>query len=183
MRRPVRVIAAATGLWIALACLDVSSPVSGIFSISNVLLPTPSVVEGDSSRDALGQVQPLRVVAFSRNGDTVRDAVVEFFAVDPTNKLRVNSVTRVAFGESLSPSAKVFAVVTPADGKGSVQTAVVLLPVVPTPVEVKKGDDTVFVFDPIVTDTLSAALLSPPLTVIVAPLPPWPIMRSPPQSC
>src|SRR5437868_855659 len=44
MRRPVAVLATVGALWLLIACLDVSSPVSGILAITPVLLPTLPVV-------------------------------------------------------------------------------------------------------------------------------------------
>jgi hypothetical protein len=167
MRRAAKSIAAVAALWLAVSCLDIASPVPSIASITPVLLPTPSVVVNDVSRDTSGQVQPLRVFAFGPNGDTLRDVVVRFFAVDTTHGLHVDSVTGIASGDSLSPSAHVVARVTPSSGKGVIQTALVLLPVVPTPVSATKGADTVFQFDATATDTFSTTLLSPPLLVTV----------------
>ena len=165
MRGPARVIAGAAALWIAVACLDVTSPVTGIASITNVILPTPSVVVHDISRDTIGQVDSLQVFAFAPNGDTVRDAVVRFFAIDATHGLRVDSVRGIAYGDALSPNAKVVARVTPANGKGEVQTAIVLLPVVPTPMRVSQDTNIVFVFTLLSTatpaDTLTPGLISP----------------------
>src|SRR2546421_9834398 len=134
MRGPGRVLAGAAALWIFVACLDVTSPVTGIASITSVLLPSPSVVEHDVSRDTIGQVRPLQVFAFAPNGDTVRDAVVRFFAIDSTRKLRVDSLTGIAAGDSLSPFARVVARVTPANGKGIVQRATVPLREWPRPI-------------------------------------------------
>ena len=163
MRGPGRVLAGAAALWIFVACLDVTSPVTGIASITSVLLPSPSVVEHDTSRDTLGRVYTLRVFAFAPNGDTVRDAVVRFFAIDSTRKLRVDSLTGIAAGDSLSPFARVVARVTPANGKGIVQTVIVALPVVPTPDRVSQDTNIVFVFVQATgsTDTLAAGLISP----------------------
>lgn len=166
--RAVVACAAFAALWLGVACLDVSSPVTGIASITSVLPPSPSVVVGDDSRDSLGEVQPLRVVAFAPNGDTVRDAKVVFFALDPSGKLAVDSITGIAHGNSLSPSAAVVARVTPANGKGALQTPSVPLPVVPIPAIVTKDSDiTRFQFDPTPTDTLALSLLSPPISVLL----------------
>src|SRR5438067_1972810 len=48
MRGPGRVLAGAAALWIFAACLDVTSPVTGIASITSVLLPSPAF--GDTVR-------------------------------------------------------------------------------------------------------------------------------------
>jgi hypothetical protein len=155
-------------VWGGFACLDVSSPVTGIASITTVLAPIPSVAVGDSSRDTLGALDSLRVYAFAPNGDTVRDARVVFFALDTTHKLSIDSLTGIARGDALSPNAAVSARVTPANGKGSLQTPVVPYPVVPVPVSATKDSDiTLFSYNATVQDTISSELLSPPLSVTV----------------
>jgi hypothetical protein len=168
-RRSLAAVATVAAVWAAVACLDVSSPVSGITAITTVLLPTPSVVVNDSLRDTLGNAQPLVVYAFAPNGDTVRDATVRFFAIDSTQGLHVDSATGYAWGDSLSPLAKVVARVTPANGKGTIQTLQVPLPVVPIPVGATKAADALidFPFDPTTLDTLGAGVLSPSLDVTV----------------
>jgi hypothetical protein len=160
-------LAVAGVAWFAAACLDISSPVSGIASITVVMPPTPSVVEHDTSRDTAGVAKPLKVYAIAPNGDTVSDILVRFFAFDTTGKLRVDSVTGLAVGDSLSPNAKVFARVTPANGKGILTTPLSPLPVVPVPLAVAKDTDIVFNFSNTVADTLSSSLISAPLGVTV----------------
>lgn len=195
MKGPGRVIAGAAALVIVVACLDVTSPVTGIASITNVILPTPSVVEQDTSRDTIGRMDSLRVVAFAPNGDTVRDPVVRFFVIDPTAKLRVDSITGVAYGDSLSPNAKVFARVTPANGKGVLQTVLVPLPVVPTPDRVSQDTNIVFSFVILTSatpaDTLTSGLISPAFgdtvrgkadTLVPSYVVRYEIVRSPPST-
>jgi hypothetical protein len=168
MRRSLGALATLGVLWLAVACLDISSPVSGITAITSVLLPSPSVVVNDSLRDTTGEARRLSVVAFAPNGDTVRDVTVRYFAIDATHKLRVDSLSGFAFGDSLSPSAAVVARLTPANGKGVIQTLLVPLPVVPRPVEATKGDTIInFPFDLTALDTSATTLLSPSLAVTV----------------
>ena len=174
MRKPVAIVAGALAAWIAVACLDISSPAGKILAITSVLLPTPSVVVGDDLRDTNGAVASLRVIAFGANGDTIpsADIVVRFFAVDNTQKLRVDSMTGIAHGDGLSPLANVVARVTPVDGGGIIQTPLVPLPVVPKPVSATRANDTTFLFSVVsngktVTDSFSTSLLSPPLSVTV----------------
>jgi hypothetical protein len=167
-KRSLPALTAMAAVWLTVACLDISSPVTGISAITTVLLPTPSVVVNDSLRDTLGAAQPLVVYAFAPNGDTVRDVTVRYFAIDPTQKLHVDSMSGYAWGDSLSPLAKVVARVTPASGKGVIQTLQVPLPVVPTPVGATKADALIdFPFDPTTVDTLASGVLSPALEVKV----------------
>jgi hypothetical protein len=172
MRRPMAVVTAATALWMAVACLDISSPSGNVVAITTVLVPTPSVVEGDVSRDTTGKLDSLKAFAFDAKGDTIRDVVVRFFAIDSTHKLVVDSVSGIAHGLGLSPFAQVVARVTPANGKGAIQTPQVPFPVVPTPVSITRGADTTFLFSVLsngsaVTDSFATTLLSPPLNVTV----------------
>ena len=165
--RPLAALAAFAAPAAAVACLDIASPVTGIASITPIIAPTPSVVVNDSTRDTNGIPQPLRVIAFAPNGDTVRDARVVFFAIDSTRKLRVDSLTGIAHGDGLSPNAQVVARVSPANGSGSIQTFALALPVVPIPRRLSKETDvTLFEFTAS-TDTLSSNLRSPALTVKV----------------
>jgi hypothetical protein len=155
-------------LCLGVACLDTTSPVTGIGAITTVIAAIPSVSVGEDSQDTLGQVQRLRVYVFAPNGDTVRDARVVILAVDTTKKLRIDSLTGIAHGDSLSPNAAVVARVTPASGKGSLQTFVVPFPVVPVPHSATKASDTLFSFSaPPTGDTLASSLISPPLGVTV----------------
>ena len=168
--RSLGAVAAAAAAWLVVACLDISSPVKGITAITSVLLPTPSVVMKDSLRDTLGKVQPLVVHAFGPNGEQIPDAdiTVRFFAIDSTQKLRVDSITGRAYGDSLSPLAKVVARVAPADGKGVIQTLQVPLPVVPVPDSASKDESLInFPFEPATLDTLGSGVLSPTLDVKV----------------
>jgi hypothetical protein len=170
-RRAAGPLAALVALWIAAACLDITSNVPAIASITPVILPFPSVVFGDSSRDTSGAFAPLKIVAFAPNGDTLRDIIVKFFAADSsTGGLVVDSLTGMAFGKSLSGSAGVVAQVRQANGVGGfIQTNVVAFPVVPIPDSGTRSADTTFTFlgSVAATDTLNTGLLSPPLTVTV----------------
>ena len=169
-RRSLGPVAAVAVAWLAVACLDISSPVTGITAITTVLLPTPSVVVNDVLRDTLGAPARLVVHAFGPNGDQLPDAdiTVRYFAIDSTHKLHVDSITGAASGDSLSPLAKVVARVTPVDGKGTIQTLQVPLPVVPTPDSASKTDALIdFPFDPATLDTLGSGVLSPTLDVKV----------------
>ena len=169
-RRSLGTVAAVATAWLVVACLDISSPVTGITAITSVLLPTPSVVVNDSLRDTLGKAQRLVVHAFGPNGEQLPDAdiTVRFFAIDSTQGLHVDSATGYAFGDSVSPLARVVARVTPTNGKGVIQTLQVPLPVVPKPDSASKTDALIdFPFDPTTLDTLGSGVLSPTLDVKV----------------
>src|SRR5216110_2295736 len=74
--------AVAIAATIGVSCIDMSSPVGGVASISNLVLPSPSVVRGDTMRDSTGKATPLRARLLDGKGDTVRDTRVTFFVLD-----------------------------------------------------------------------------------------------------
>lgn len=163
IQRPIAVLAGAAAACITVACLDISSPVTGIASATLLLSPSPSVVEGDLLRDTAGAVAPVRAFAFAANGDTVTDAVVRYYAIDSTGKLHVDSVTGIVTGgDSVSPNAAVFARIWPAKGKGFLDTPLDTIPVVPAPVKVTRDTNFVFQFNVLATDTNATDLTSAP---------------------
>ena len=74
---PLVTIAALT----ALACVDMSAP-KGAASISALLLPSPSVVVGDTMRDSTGAVASLRVIAYDANDAPITGLATAFFVTD-----------------------------------------------------------------------------------------------------
>jgi hypothetical protein len=162
------VLGAAAALWVVVACLDISSPISGISSISFVMPATPSVVRGDSLRDTAGVVQPLRVDAFGPNGEKLTNVTVRFYVIDTANQLHVVDTTGiVTAGDTLSPNAAVFARVWSADGKSFLDTPLDTIPVVPRPDSATSDTNFTFVFDATASDTGSSALITPPFGVTV----------------
>jgi hypothetical protein len=74
---PLVTIAALT----ALACVDMSAP-DGAASISALLLPSPSVVVGDTMRDSTGAAGSLRVIAYDANSTPISGLATSFFVTD-----------------------------------------------------------------------------------------------------
>ena len=167
--RSLAVLAAAAGLWAIAACLDVSSPVSGVLSISFLKSATPSVVRGDSLRDTAGVPQPLEVDAFGANGAKLSDVVVRYYVIDTTRHLHVDSLTGFVWGDSnvVSPNGAIFARVRPANGKGFLDTPLDTIPIVPTPDSITRDTNFTFVFDAATPDTASSALITPAFGVTV----------------
>jgi hypothetical protein len=165
VKRFRRALLVFVALWVGASCLDISSPVTGIVAITGVIAPTPSVVRGDSLVDTLGLTDSLLVYAFGPNGDTVRDAVIRFISTDTTGKLRVDSISGKAFGAALSPSASVVARVSPANGRGFLETARLLLPVVAVPDTLVRGTNPSTFVIGFTSDTLSSS--TPALTAVV----------------
>jgi hypothetical protein len=80
-----RVVAAVIAIAAAVAsCRPIPAPANGVLSVSEVQLPSPGVVVGDTMRDTAGNVAPLRVYAFGVGGqaDTLQDAAVQFVLLD-----------------------------------------------------------------------------------------------------
>ena len=71
------VAAAVTG-----SCTDINAAADHVASLEFDTLPFPAVVAGDSLRDSLGHVRPLRAVAFNSAGDVVPDAAIQYIALD-----------------------------------------------------------------------------------------------------
>ena len=65
----------------AIACVDMSAP-DGAASISGLILPSPSVVVGDTMRDSAGAVASLRVIAYDANETPVSGLATTFFITD-----------------------------------------------------------------------------------------------------
>jgi hypothetical protein len=66
------------------ACIDLSTDPDEIVAIEFPLLPLPSVVAGDTLRDATGAVFPLVARLFDAEGNLVSGAPVEFLSRDTT---------------------------------------------------------------------------------------------------
>lgn len=171
MRRPLRALGAITALWLGVSCLEPSSPLQPIFSLTPVVLPFPSIAAHDTMRDTLGQIKPLRVFGFTAKGDTVDTTLytVSFLAIDSTHQLTIYDPAGLARGDTNSPLAKVIATVTLKSNGHSLQTLQVPLPVVPRPASARRDTDFTFVWKPpsFATDSNNSGLLSPPLNVTV----------------
>lgn len=82
-RLPFLTVALA-GLALA-GCREIPAPDGGVQALSRVILGSPGLVVGDTLRDSLGNVAPLRIVAFDAGGDTVAVLpAVTFIVFDTT---------------------------------------------------------------------------------------------------
>ena len=72
------------GAIFALACVDMSAP-EGPLSISEIQLPSPSVIIGDTMRDSNGVVADVRVIAFDVNNLPIPGQPSEIFVTDSVN--------------------------------------------------------------------------------------------------
>ncbi|HVA56344.1 MAG: hypothetical protein WBQ26_05965 [Gemmatimonadaceae bacterium] len=110
----------------AAACRAIPAPANGVLSVSEVQLPSPGVVVGDTLRDSTGQVAPLRVYAFGVGGqaDTLHDAVGQFVLLDSGAHLTGNGYL---VGDSIRASVRVVGSV------GMLQTSAATVSVTPRP--------------------------------------------------
>jgi hypothetical protein len=82
MRR--RALFGATAALVVAACVEIGGPKDGIVSISNLKLPSPSVVAGDLMRDSLGNPSPVGIIAYGSDGEPIAGQPVSFVALDTT---------------------------------------------------------------------------------------------------
>ncbi len=84
MIRRLVVFAAAAGV-VAFACRPIPAPTDGVLSLSDVTLPSPAVVAGDTMRDSAGRAAPVSIVAYGTGGgsDTIANAAATFIMLDP----------------------------------------------------------------------------------------------------
>ena len=123
---------------VALACGDVPTLADGIAYISPVILPSPAVALGDTLRDSVGQVTPLRVFAIGITGDTIEAGVAnaEFIVTTVPGRSVTITANDLVIGDSLRSAAIVARVGT------RLQTPPVLLDVVNQPDSMAAGSPT-----------------------------------------
>lgn len=75
---PLAVVLAA----IAGSCTEISTNPTTITALQFDTLPFPAIVTGDSLRDSLGVVAPLRAIAFNAAGGVIPNAPLTYLALD-----------------------------------------------------------------------------------------------------
>lgn len=98
----------------------------GAASISELLLPSPSVVAGDTMRDSTGAVASLRVIAYDANNTPISGLATTFFVTD-TSKLAHIANSNILVGDKQG-SVHIIGQVS------GVQTTAVTVPVTVAPV-------------------------------------------------
>ena len=126
----MRVFVAAAVMAILLSCGEVPTLTSGIAYISAVELPSAVVIAGDTLRDSLGRVAPLRVRAFDTSNREVSGVTTTWFVspLDAGVRIDANGILRA------SDSLRVVHLVGRVGDR--LQTAEALLYVVPQPDQV-----------------------------------------------
>jgi hypothetical protein len=106
----MRLAVALAALGAVVACTDIPSGANTVASIQFDSLPSPSVILGDTLRDASGKAAPVAARAFAYGGKPILDAPVRYFALE--RGLRVDSITGRVIGDSVRATpARVLAVV------------------------------------------------------------------------
>jgi hypothetical protein len=138
------------GVAVALACVDMSAP-NGPAAISNLKLPSPSVVVGDVMRDSNGTPAPLTITAFDANGVPAIATGAQFFITDTVKAAHLAGGTLLT-GDKIGSTVIIGQV-------GSLQTNPVTVPVTFLPFKMAKtatgsntGPDTTLVA-PLTADT------------------------------
>ena len=114
----------------AVACIDMSAP-KGAASISQLQLPSPSVVRGDTMRDSAGNVAPVTVTSYDAGGVPIPEIPFALFVLD--TMLRAHfTLTHLLVGDKLGN-------VTVVGQASGVQTLTVNVPVTVRPTTLSVG--------------------------------------------
>ena len=138
---------------LGLACVDMSAP-KGPASISNLTLPSPSLIVGDSMRDSTGTPAPLTITAFDASGNAAVAPGAQFFITD-TTKASTLTGSNLLIGDHLGASVIVGQL-------GQLQTSPVTMPVTNRPNRLAKvsTDSTLVVLFSRDTTVSSSAVVS-----------------------
>ncbi len=141
---------------LGLACVDMSAP-KGPASISNLQLPSPSVIVGDVMRDSTGTPAPLTILSFDATGAHTVAPTAEFFITDTTKSAHLSG-GNVLTGDKVGATVIVGQI-------GNLQTSSVTVQVTFAPFQMTHtGSDTTLVA-PLSGDTTVTAAANLSLTV------------------
>src|SRR5262245_44864281 len=150
------------GVSLVVACTEFySTGTLQIASVSSVLLPSPSVVVGDSMRDSAGKVAPLRVQAFGPTGELLTDVDVHFVVTDTSGALAVNSAA-IALGLKQSNASTLVGQVSRSGAQSQLlQTNQVTLPVTVAPTMLTQAVTSDTILFRLPSDSLASSLVAP----------------------
>jgi len=159
-------LAGAALVVVGLACGEVPTLPGGVAYITPVILPSPAVAFGDTLRDSMGVVTPIRVFGIDNAGDTVSTITPVFVVTTvPGKSVRITS-TNLVIGDSVRTAQIVGQVGT------RLQTPPALLDVVNQPDSIAASSATNARFPaptaPEVTSTvtLGVSVTSPPTATV-----------------
>src|SRR5882672_2560345 len=96
-----RHLAAIAACIVAFSCGSIPTLADGIAYISPIQLPALAVAAGDTLRDSLGRVTPLRVNAFTANDDTIPGVLARFIVATVPAGVKVDTNGIVTAFDSL----------------------------------------------------------------------------------
>lgn len=134
MRHALRLVTLGAAI-AALSCGDVPTLENGIAYYTPVQLPLPTVAAGDTLRDSLGRVAPLRVRAFTRDSQEIQGLTVTFVPTTLPADVTIDANGFLVARDTLRSVSLVGRI-----GE-RLQTSVVTLQIVPEPSAISRGDD------------------------------------------
>jgi hypothetical protein len=134
MRHAVRLLALAAAI-ATLSCGEVPTLESGIAYYTPVQLPLPTVAAGDTLRDSLGHVAPLRVRAFTRDSQEIGGLTVTFVPTALPSDVTIDANGILVARDTLRSVQLVGRI-----GE-RFQTSVATLQIVPEPSAISRADD------------------------------------------
>jgi hypothetical protein len=147
------------GAIVSVACIDMSAP-KGPAAISDLKLPSPSVILGDTMRDSIGHAAPLRVVSYNADGLPIEAAGTELFVIDSNPKAHIGPL-----GFLIGDSSNVPGTVRVLGQVNQLQTPVVSIPVTFRPKTIKLGTTPDTFVVPLTGDTSKRVGTQLPVTV------------------
>ena len=129
----------------------------GPASITSILLPSPSVVAGDTMRDSAGAVAPLRIIAFDANDVPLAGITSQFFITDSFAAAHITT-NNLVVGEKQGT-------IHVTGQIGGVQSAPALIPVTVAPTLMALTGKIDTLLAPFANDTTSASTGSEVMSV------------------
>jgi hypothetical protein len=122
---------------VTLSCGEVPTLQDGIAFYTPVQLPLPAVAAGDTLRDSLGHVAPLRVLAFTRDSQEITGLTVTYTPVTLPFDVTIDSATGILVARDTLRSVQFVGRIG-----DRFQTTVATLQIVPEPTTISGPGDT-----------------------------------------
>lgn len=157
-----RIVVTAVIALVVVACdpLSTNNKLPDVASVSDLMLPAPSVVQGDVMKDSTGTDAPITIYAFDSQGRVLTNQAIEITVIDPSVH-----VDQFGFLHGLqldSAGARIVA------GVGTIQTPQTRVPVTVHPDIASTTASTASINFPVpVTDSSNNANWSPNLDVTI----------------
>jgi hypothetical protein len=146
-----------------IACIDMTPP-QGPLSISELQLPSPSVILGDTMRDSTGAPAPLRVIAYDVHNLQIPNIVPQFIITDSAPAAHLTA-TQSLIGDRIG-TLHILGQIIPGQAQtAALQTPGVAIPVTFKPFRIVAGTVTTLIA-PLTGDTAQKAFMPIPATVL-----------------